>query len=116
PEMKGTFAFPLATPQAEASPGQPYVAQSDLYGFQNRTLWSTSLKGEIELTDAIGLTSITAYQHHRSAVLRDLDGTALPVISANDAERGRQFTQELRLASTAPSPFQWLAGLYYFKD
>ncbi len=112
-EIKGTFAFPIAPPRAEATP-DPYVSQSDLYGYDKRKLWSVSLKGEYALSDSVGLTTITAYRHHRSNILRDLDSTALPVIAANDTEKGDQFSQEVRLASAGDTPFKWLLGAYYF--
>jgi iron complex outermembrane receptor protein len=115
-ELKGVFNLGAASPQPEATPNDPFIGHSDLKGYQRRELWSVTLKGDIELSDTVGLTSITGYRDHKSSILRDLDATAAPNLTTSDAETGDQFSQEIRLASLGSGPFEWLVGGYYFKS
>ncbi len=60
------------------------------------------------------LTSITAYSDYW---LRDTNGdiaqVLLPVLAYDDTQQGRNFSQELRLASTHSDKLEWLVGGYY---
>ncbi|TCM15740.1 iron complex outermembrane receptor protein [Novosphingobium sp. PhB165] len=61
------------------------------------------------------LTSITAYRWWDWDPANDGDGTSLPiVVKAQQANRQRQFSQELRLASKDNGTFDWVVGAYYF--
>lgn len=61
------------------------------------------------------LTSITAYRWWDWDPANDGDSTSLPVITkAQQANRQRQFSQELRLASNGNRRFDWVVGAYYF--
>ena len=59
--------------------------------------------------------SITAYRWWDWDPANDGDGTSLPVVTKNQqANRQRQFSQELRLASPADQPLTYLAGLFFY--
>ena len=61
------------------------------------------------------LTSITAYRWWDWDPKNDGDGLPLTVGTKNQvANAQRQFSQELRLASTGTNLIDWQAGLYYF--
>ncbi|HEX7854221.1 MAG TPA: TonB-dependent receptor [Sphingobium sp.] len=61
------------------------------------------------------LTSITAYRWWDWDPANDGDGTALPVITkAQQANRQRQFSQEIRVASTGDRRLNYVVGAYYF--
>lgn len=115
-ELKGTQNLGIAPAQVELTPNDPYLSQANVLGHQNRTTWRTSLRSEFDLSDRISLTSITAYQHNAFDGLRDLDAGPAPLIATKEDESGRQFSQELRLASTGSGPFKWLLGAYYFEE
>jgi iron complex outermembrane recepter protein len=92
-----------------------------------------SLRLRLEL-GGVALNSITGYERIRSKSRADVDGTSGPYCffacnpfvpgqsvqlqaeSADNVPKHHQITQELRVESTAPGPFQWLAGLYYFDE
>ncbi|MGH7025616.1 MAG: TonB-dependent receptor [Caulobacteraceae bacterium] len=60
------------------------------------------------------LTSITAYTDYW---VRDTNGdiaqVQLPVVSYDDTQKGRDFSEELRLASLPGGKWQWMAGGYF---
>lgn len=60
------------------------------------------------------ITGLTAWQKLRYDAFVDLDESAGPTdYVINFYERFHQFTQELRIASDATRPFQYVAGLFY---
>lgn len=61
------------------------------------------------------LTSITAYRWWDWDPANDGDNTGLPVVTkAQQANRQRQFSQEVRLASTGQNRIDYVVGAYYF--
>ena len=61
------------------------------------------------------LTSITAYRWWDWNPANDGDSTSLPVVTkAQQANRQRQFSQELRLASKGNRTLDYVVGAYYF--
>jgi len=92
------------------------VSPSNPDGFQDRELWGVMARGEVE-TDIGVVTSITSYREVELNWFEDL--AAAPLLPRNDdrvLEESNQFSQELRLSSTAESEIQWVAGLYYFTE
>jgi outer membrane receptor protein involved in Fe transport len=69
-----------------------------------------------ELNDAFTLNSITAYRQFHALEVLDADGTSLPVITAADDARSKQFSQELRLTWDNGGPLTGFAGASYFHD
>ena len=60
------------------------------------------------------LTSITAYREYHFESAFDAEGTAIPVQEVFITQNGKQFTQELQVASHDTGLFVWQAGGYYF--
>lgn len=61
------------------------------------------------------LTSITAYRWWDWDPANDGDNTSLPIVTkAQQANRQRQFSQEIRLASRGNRSFDYVLGAYYF--
>ncbi|MBT0668161.1 TonB-dependent receptor [Novosphingobium profundi] len=70
-----------------------------------------------ELSDAMKLTSITAYQHYAGANATDIDLTPYGINTVSQRYNYRQFTQELRLGGTlADDLIDYTVGAYYFKS
>ncbi|WP_293454888.1 TonB-dependent receptor [Phenylobacterium sp.] len=70
-----------------------------------------------DVTDTIRLTSLSAYRDSFASFLVDTDaGPHTLARSWMESERQNQYSQELRFASSGSSPFQWVAGLYYFRE
>jgi iron complex outermembrane receptor protein len=63
----------------------------------------------------VALTSVTSYRWWDWNPSNDNDATGLSINSLGaTATRQRQFSQELRLASTGKNTIDWVVGLYYF--
>lgn len=79
-------------------------------------VWGISGEGNIELSERIGLKTLTAYRKFDAFIQTDQDATAL---SVNDPfqqpVKGWQFSQELQLNYRAPGLFG-IFGLYYFQE
>lgn len=67
---------------------------------------------EIE-TDAVEISSITAFRANDLAEKLDLDGTELPFVTNDVDERSRSATQELRVASSPGGRVDWLVGGFF---
>ena len=79
------------------------------YGFSGQIDW--------DLTDAVSLTSISAYRAVRSFTNQDSDFTSADLIGDNRAETAiNTYTQELRIASDFDGPLNFLLGGFYFKE
>lgn len=62
------------------------------------------------------LTSITAYRGHEMKAVLDGDFTPADSLVQAQTEFQRQFTQDLRLASSGSGPLRWLGGLFYMYE
>jgi iron complex outermembrane recepter protein len=101
------------------NPNQPYshdvfqnfasVNKIKNYGFSGQA--------DFELSDALSLTSITAYRGVDSFTDQDSDFTSADLLRKNSSDTGiKTFTQELRLASNFDGPINFLLGGYYFNE
>ncbi|MEZ5500388.1 MAG: TonB-dependent receptor [Steroidobacteraceae bacterium] len=68
------------------------------------------------LANGVELTSISAYKTFKMDFFFNTDGTELNVTRTSEIFDTTQFSQELRLASTADSRLQWIGGAYYFDE
>jgi outer membrane receptor protein involved in Fe transport len=77
----------------------------------DRNFVQPALRADIDLTDAIRLTSLTSYGQYKQDQTTDGDGSALLVTDlAQDHGYIHTFNQELRLANDAASAFRWVLG------
>jgi len=82
----------------------------------NRNVWGVSGLMKAELNDALTLNSITAYRQFHAREVLDADGTSLPVITAADDARSKQYSQELRLTWDNGGPLTGFVGASYFHE
>ena len=83
-----------------------YQAEMESYGGSAQVDWDLG---------KVALTSVTAYRWWDWNPANDGDSTSLPVVTkAQQANRQRQFSQELRLGSTGNNRIDWTLGAYYF--
>jgi iron complex outermembrane receptor protein len=101
------YTFPTIDPFARRGEADGhYQSNMDGYGVSGQIDWDVG---------AAKLTSITAYRWWDWNPANDGDSTALPVITkAQQANRQRQFSQEIRLASDSDGPIDYVVGAYYF--
>lgn len=74
-----------------------------------------ALRGDVDVTDHITLTSISAYEDYRQDAVRDIDGTALQILLLGTQGRIKSFSQELRLVGDS-GPLKWIVGANYSRD
>ncbi|UKK84453.1 TonB-dependent receptor [Sphingopyxis sp. BSN-002] len=101
------YVFPAIDPFARRGEANShYQSNMDGYGVSGQVDWDIG---------AAKLTSITAYRWWDWNPANDGDSTSLPVIvKAQQANRQRQFSQEIRLASDTDGPIDYVVGAYYF--
>lgn len=80
----------------------------------DRNFVQGSLRAEIDIADAVTLTSITSYLDYDQSLYSDKDGTALAIANIGDGEAAIQsFNQELRLSNANPGRLNWVLGANY---
>lgn len=102
-------------PNAFGSPSErvvnldaPTTSSMDSYGI--------SLKADLDLDWGV-LTSITAARRWNWSPNNDTDGTGLDINpKGGTANKQRQFSQEVRLASQGERTIDYVVGLYYFQQ
>ncbi|SMF70376.1 TonB-dependent receptor [Allosphingosinicella indica] len=126
-EVYNLFANPFTTtrPPVTFRERQQFLLTDE--SFQDNFLLA-DLTADVDF-GAVGLTSVTSYIDRRIRTRRDAsaltgsvsvdlgfpDAAVLLPSGLVDATALETFTQELRLASTGPGPFQWLVGGFYSK-
>jgi len=68
-----------------------------------------------DITDAVTLTSISAYSKSKRDSAQDVDNVPISIIAVTNLDEGKLFTEELRLTGKADR-FNWSTGLYYFDE
>jgi iron complex outermembrane receptor protein len=76
--------------------------------------WDTAATIDVELSDALALKSITAYQYTDGRFSTDSDVTPFGISGGVFRQKYRQFTQELRLSGSIAKALDWTLGAYYF--
>ena len=90
------------------------VGEADSHYQSNMAGYGVSGQVDWNLGGA-ALTSITAYRWWDWNPANDGDSTSLPIVTkAQQANRQRQFSQEIRLASKSGGTFDYVIGGYYF--
>lgn len=110
PNAAAINAYPLAPENARAADwdaGRDFV-HDDWY-------YQVSLRGDIELSDALTLTSLSAYQKFRQNVLQDRDGMDLHSLAVRSLGSAKSFSQELRLSGDMDG-IKWVVGANYQDD
>lgn len=90
---------------ADWTPGVP---------FGNNRMLQGSLRTELELTDSLTLTSITAYADYKQD--QGVEGEGLPISVQDQTQstgRIKTFSQEIRIDNGGSGPFRWVLGANY---
>jgi iron complex outermembrane receptor protein len=102
-----------------APPSSPYARITDVGSLQydGTHQLMVSGQGDWHFGDGYTLTSISSYQGWVFTPTNDADFTALPVATnTNFVDHVSQESQELRVSSPSRGAFDWVAGLYYFRQ
>lgn len=96
---------------------EPFTVYRDFVDRNDLKTFGTSLTVEHEFENGFSLTSITGYRDDKINAPRDVDGSDFGGYNRNKMVVGQNlFTQEIRLASPEYDRFDYVAGLYYFKQ
>lgn len=113
-------AFALGTTEAGNGildrPTGFYETRKDAAEFLDQVIKGVDLEASFNVSDGILLKSITSYQTNRNEILVDADGSELPIETRQRLNDASQFSQEINLFSQNESPFQWIAGLYFYHE
>ena len=99
----------------------PFHAARDFEGRTDRDVLSTTILTRREGA-RVALSTTTGFVSWKTFDTTDLDYTPLPLVTRDNTEESRQFTQEIRVASAAAAPaklservsLRWQAGLFLF--
>ncbi len=79
--------------------------------------WGMSLVAEYDFANDFSLTSVTGYRDDQLSQTIDVEMTTLRGYHFIDNSPGHEmFTQELRIASPTGTWYDYVAGVYYFKE
>uniref|UniRef100_UPI003529F42A TonB-dependent receptor n=1 Tax=Novosphingobium sp. TaxID=1874826 RepID=UPI003529F42A len=113
PHNYGIYAQPEATNRPGLSTWQ---IASDVATRRRAVTNSVALTANIDLSDALALTSITSYDAGTLFVREDTDGTATKLLEIPYYDRASQFAQDLRLTSDTGGPFDFILGAYFNRE
>ncbi len=90
-----------------------YVRSATDENFSNNRFRETALTLDYALPGDLNLTSVSAFSNYRLNEGCDCDFVAAPLLTAGIGEDYKQYSQELRLASSTAQRLQWIGGLYF---
>jgi iron complex outermembrane recepter protein len=110
PAPGSTPLFPGYTPSANPYDVDTY--QTGRNHDENGGI-SLELQHSLGFADFVGISSFRSYNFYENLVV---SLTPVPGININDAENGRDITQELQLVSNKNGAVQWATGVFYFRN
>ena len=78
--------------------------------------WSLSLTANVEVSDTLTLTSITALDKGDLSFFEDTDGQSIQLLEIPYVARAEQFAQDLRLTSDFGGAFNFILGAYFHRE
>jgi iron complex outermembrane recepter protein len=103
PDLANLKTSPLTSRAADWDPDLPVHGDS--------SMWQVSLRGDIDLTPAVTLTSLSSYMRYLQNQGEDESGAGFPLNSIQqDLGRITAFSQELRLSNPGGHTIRWVVG------
>ncbi|AUW59371.1 TonB-dependent receptor [Sphingobium sp. SCG-1] len=114
--LPNTFEQRVARAGYTPLPFDSFARKTDANSHYQANMRGYGASGQVDWDlGSAALTSITAYRWWDWDPANDSDALGLSVLTkAQQANRQRQFSQELRVASTGERAIDYVAGLYYF--
>jgi len=97
-----------------AAPGRREISVSQIQ-LNDRTLWGTSFDAVLSLDSGHTLKSQTSYRDTKFHTALDPDYSAFDIFYVDYHDRYKQFIEEVQFVSPGGQPFEYLAGLYYYR-
>ncbi|MEJ7926359.1 TonB-dependent receptor [Sphingobium sp. AN641] len=97
-------------------PARPFDRLGDSDAHYQANMKSYGVSGQLDWDlGGTALTAVTAYRWWDWDPANDIDNTGLSIfVKGQQANRQRQFSQEVRLASQGERTIDWVVGAYYF--
>jgi iron complex outermembrane receptor protein len=78
-------------------------------------IWGTNNTTTVELSENVTFKNIIGYRHLDYGARDDFDGTPLVILSTDNTENARQFTEEAQILGKAfDNNVDYVLGIYYF--
>lgn len=77
---------------------------------------AAAVNADIELSDALTLTSVSSWDRGEISWYEDGEGSFLPVTDGTFYGKTKQIAQDLRLTSHSTGPFNFIVGAYFNKE
>ena len=84
--------------------------------FENVETYGASLEANIALGENYTFTSLTSADSAKMRRQFDADGSRAALVDSSFAADSDFYSQELRLTSDLPGPFNWLVGANYYRE
>ena len=110
PRNYGIFAQPEAVNRPGL--GKWQIASDETTRRRART-YSVAFTANVDLSQALALTSITSYDKGSLHFIEDTDGQPNKLLEIPYDDDAKQFSQDLRLTSDTGGPFDFILGAYY---
>jgi len=115
----GVFVPVLKQIKADTNSEDPRTCAMTIEQYAERDVFGLSARLQMEFTNGLSLTSITAYRELEYSWLQELGGLDSPPnllsVEDNEGDDADQISQEFRLTKDGDRLF-WVAGAYYFKE
>ena len=82
----------------------------------DRYVWGATGLLSVDLGPGLRLSSTSAFRRFQATEVFDADGLSLPILTAAEDARGKQWSQELRLNYDEGGLFAGFVGMNYFKE
>jgi iron complex outermembrane receptor protein len=119
----GTYAYfhnldPVANPYLDdfTGHGGQHELASSLAGSRSNQSNSAAVTATWKASDQLTVTSISSWDYGNFYSPEDTSGSARRTFYNIYIDRDRQVTQDLRLTSTYPGPFNFILGAYYIDE
>lgn len=96
------------------APGRREISVNEIQ-LNDRTLWGTSFDAVLSLDSGHTLKSQTSYRDTKFHTTLDPDYSAFDIFYVDYHDRYKQFIEEVQFVSPSGLPFEYLAGLYYYR-
>ena len=94
----------------------PFRVEANFNDVERLKVEGIGLTVDYQVSDAIGLKSITSFRQLEHETNIDLDGTGHEIFGVFVDQEQEQFSQELQLSYDAGGAVKALAGVYYFSE
>jgi iron complex outermembrane receptor protein len=78
--------------------------------------WGVTSRTDVETDTFFNIVNMAQYRSGHGVESVDQDGTPTTVASVLQGSFAKYWTEELQLVSNDDSPFQWLAGVFYYHN